>query len=297
VNWHLLTVGLGTKEYNSAAERLAREARQANVFSTIIIENNKSLMKNHKLFFKAHENFIKRNNFIGYGKYLWKPYLLHYWLGNIPVGDGLLYLDAGCTLNLKFQPSKNRLKSYLVKAEHFGSLSFQLINNQFGDLKYSTNLKEKYWSDPRLIRHLALTKSQTESNQIESGVIFMLNIKKNRDLVKKWSDLTIFDDYKFLKTDSFYNDDNEIIYNRFDQSILSCLLKVNKFKHVPCETYFSPNWSKMGKYFPIWTTRLISGVSMTNLSAANSIRYFFEICFKAYRRILKFYRKILNSLT
>jgi hypothetical protein len=108
VKWHFLTIGVGAKNFERAALRLGKEAAGSKSFASLIIETNKSLSSQHIDFNLTHSKFIAENAATGYGNYLWKPYLVNYWLNKIPDGDGLLYLDAGCTLNLKSR-NKNKM--------------------------------------------------------------------------------------------------------------------------------------------------------------------------------------------
>lgn len=102
---------------------------------------------------------------------MWKPYLVKHWLNKIPEGDGLLYLDSGCSFNFKTQEAKVRFESYLETAYKNGSLVTQLISGQFG----IHDLSERSWSTPELIELMELSAESKNSNQIQAGVLFLIN--------------------------------------------------------------------------------------------------------------------------
>jgi hypothetical protein len=257
VEWHFLTVGVGDANYERAAKRLSREAQHSQYFSSVISETNATLKLHHKLFLDEHGKFISENENLGYGNFLWKSYLVKYWLNKIPAGDGLLYLDSGCSFNFKTQEAKVKFENYLETAYKKGSLLTQLTSGQFG----IDDLSEKSWSTPELIELMKLSAESKNSNQIQAGVLFLINNLKNREIVGNWWETCIVDDYYYLRHSNFKNHKNILCQNRHDQSIFSCLAKKNNMHAISDETYFYPDWYKFGKYYPIWAMRNRSGIS------------------------------------
>lgn len=79
---------------------------------------------------------------MGYGKWIWKPYLILKKLEEIPLNHGVLYLDSGCILNTQQENARLRLLEYFSLAEKHGSLAMQLRDLQFSssdltDLRHS----------------------------------------------------------------------------------------------------------------------------------------------------------------
>jgi hypothetical protein len=261
MDWHFLTVGIGDTQHEEAAHRLFREASKSSYFKSVNIENNSSLQAHHNLFSDEHRDFYSsKKNSRGFGNFVWKPYLVQFWLKQIPEGDGLLYLDAGCGLNLKHKKARLRMSEYLILAQANGSLLTQLVNGQFGIADFSENR----WTHPALFELLKIEKNAQESNQIQAGILFLVNNSRNRMILDKWFEIATREDYKYLKSINFKSPSGELLENRHDQSIFSCLAKQNNLFTIPDETYFYPNWKSEGKEFPIWAMRNRSGINLVS---------------------------------
>lgn len=257
MEWHFLTIGVGAANYENAARRLSKEATKSNYFSSVITETNSTLKQNHGDFLDCHSKFINENLKLGYGNFLWKPYLVNHWMNRIPEGDGLLYLDSGCSFNLKSYEAKKRFKEYMETALIHGSLVTQLRNGQF-DID---DLTEKSWTTAELAEAMEISEGSKNSNQIQAGILFLINNSKNREIVKKWWDFCVVEDYKYLQNSFFENPRGVFRQNRHDQSIFSCLAKKFEMYAIPDETYFYPEWYSNGRNYPIWAMRNRSGLS------------------------------------
>lgn len=221
MKWHFLTIGVGAANYENAARRLSKEATKSKYFSSVITETNSTLKQNHGDFLDSHSKFINENLKLGYGNFLWKPYLVNHWMNRIPEGDGLLYLDSGCSFNLKSYEAKKRFEEYMETALIHGSLVTQLRNGQFN----IDDLTEKSWTTAELAEVMELSEGSKNSNQIQAGILFLINNSKNREIVKKWWDFCVVEDYKYLQNSFFENPRGVFRQNRHDQSIFSCLAK------------------------------------------------------------------------
>jgi hypothetical protein len=257
VNWHFLTIGIGAANYENAARRLSKEAAKSKYFSSVITETNSTLQLKHSDFLDNHSRFMNENQTTGYGNFLWKPYLVNHWMNRIPEGDGLLYLDSGCSFNLKSHQAKKRFEDYLETALIHGSLVTQLISGQFG----IDDLTEKSWTTAELADAMELSEGDKNSNQIQAGILFLISNSKNREIVKKWWDFCVVEDYKYLRNSIFENPRGVFRQNRHDQSIFSCLAKKFEVHAIPDETYFYPAWYSIGRNYPIWAMRNRSGLS------------------------------------
>ncbi len=257
MNWHFLTIGIGAANYENAARRLSKEAAKSKYFSSVITETNSTLQLKHSDFLDNHSRFMNENQTTGYGNFLWKPYLVNHWMNRIPEGDGLLYLDSGCSFNLKSHQAKKRFEDYLETALIHGSLVTQLISGQFG----IDDLTEKSWTTAELADAMELSEGDKNSNQIQAGILFLISNSKNREIVKKWWDFCVVEDYKYLRNSIFENPRGVFRQNRHDQSIFSCLAKKFEVHAIPDETYFYPAWYSIGRNYPIWAMRNRSGLS------------------------------------
>jgi hypothetical protein len=281
VDWHFLTIGLGAKNYERAASRLAKEAARSRSFKSVIIENNKTLASQHAGFISEHSDFIIQYSKEGFGNYLWKPYLINHWLNNVPDGDGILFLDAGCTINLSNLSAKSRWDNYFSLAKIRGSLVTQLNNGEFG----IDNLTEEAWTTPELIHEIGLSDVDAKSNQIQSGIIFLAKNELNLFVLNEWWKLSTLNDYSFLKTKQFNSEFGISRTNRWEQSIFSCLVKKHKLYSIPDETYFYPDWHKKGKKFPIWAIRNRSGVSVVRFSVKDIPTHTYRLSKRVIRKL------------
>lgn len=257
MKWHFLTIGIGTTNYENAARRLSKEAAQSKYFSTIIAENNSTLKSQHSIFLESHAEFINENKALGYGNFLWKPYLVNHWLNQIPEGDGLLYLDSGCSFNLKPIEARDRFEKYLQSAVKHGSLVTQLASGQFG----IADLTEESWTTPELMKEIGLSEENQKSNQIQAGILFLMSNSRNKEITRKWWDTSVIEDYKYLRNSNFENPKGVLRQNRHDQSIFSSLAKKYEMFSISDETYFYPEWYPAGRDYPIWAMRNRSGVA------------------------------------
>ncbi len=257
MKWHFLTIGVGAANYENAARRLSKEAVKSKYFGSVITEINSTLKQEHSDFLDSHSEFINENQTPGYGNFLWKPYLVNHWMKRIPEGDGLLYLDSGCSFNLKSHEAKKRFEEYLETTLIHGSLVTQLRSGQF-DID---DLTEKSWTTAELAEAMELSEGDKNSNQIQAGILFLINNSKNREIVKKWWDFCVVEDYKYLRNSIFENPRGAFRQNRHDQSVFSCLAKKFEMHAIPDETYFYPEWYSTGRNYPIWAMRNRSGLS------------------------------------
>ena len=243
----------------NAGRRIIREAKESGYFSSHKIENSTSISNHGAVFWREHRPYIKNPaNDLGFGNYLWKPFIIHKQLNRIPEGDTLLYLDAGCHLNFKTESAIKRFNEYLEMASSHGSVVTQLMSGSFG----ISDLRERSWTSPQLIEELRVSKEQQESNQIQAGVLFLQNNETNRALTEEWLRYSISDGYRFLERDDWIDADGNACTSRFDQSIFSCLAKKYCLNTIPDETYFYPNWNSAGSNYPIWAMRRRNGVDV-----------------------------------
>jgi hypothetical protein len=259
----LLTAGFGRRNFQEAATRLARNAEKSGLFNEILIENNHSLQNLHTGFLNSHKEFLfNENNRRGFGHYLWKPYIINYWLERIPDNDILVFLDAGCHINYRNPRARDRFSDYLKITSENDGLAMQLRDNSFG----YDDLSEKRWTRLDLMEHLGVPKEMRVSNQIQSGIIFLKKGESTLTYTSTWMKLATYDGCLFLD-DSRIVSANNLIESRWEQSIHSLLFKKYKFGVLPDETTFGeqwpPNWEILGKKFPIWAMRHRSGVDPT----------------------------------
>lgn len=255
-NWYFLTFGAGKFQVVRAASRLANEAKDFNLFKQVYCITSRELKSQHKKFWEENKEFINTNP-RGFGYWLWKPYLINYYLQRLPPNSVLLYCDAGCHLNLSNNNAINKFITYFALAEKNGFLTSQLYSGSFG----LEDLSEKTWTRKKLIDSFQLPVQQLQSGQIQATFLFVTNNTKNRELIQSWLELCTTNDHELLIDSKDEENYSSFIEHRHDQSVFSLLAKSNNVFSIPDETYWAPNWRVDGRNFPIWAMRHKSGVS------------------------------------
>ena len=129
----------------------------------------------------------------------------------------------------------------------------QLQNGQFG----IENLSDREWTKMETLQFLDPSGLLRETGQIQSGIIFLKNSLETQSFVESWLQHCLQDDFRYLRSDQ-NRVDGKGHNHRWEQSILSLMVKSSKFKYIPDETYFAPNWNS-GLGYPIWAMRNRSG--------------------------------------
>jgi hypothetical protein len=136
----------------------------------------------------------------------------------------------------------------------------QLADGSFG----FDNLTDAAWAKLSVLDSLDPQSIFRNTNQIQSGIIFAINSEKSQRIAKKWLRSCVDSDYSFL-LDPLDTDPqpDEFVQHRWEQSILSLIVKSEGIQPLVDETYFYPDWHE-GLNFPIW--------AMRNRSGANAFR-------------------------
>jgi hypothetical protein len=245
--WVVAAFGDGRRRWRSAARRVAREAAASPVAVEPRAYDLRGLERSIPGFRDEHGAFIRRSP-RGFGYWLWKPHLIRSVLGERNV-DGVVYLDAGSTLNFGTAASRDRWREYLDAAEGAGLAAFQMVH------------LEERWTKPELLGHLGVAEADRRSGQIEAAFVAVTDNADVREMLDAWCHLATADGYRMLTDERWRREPGEpLIEHRHDQSILSCLIKQAGFGRLyPHESWFPDAWHEDGAGFPIWATRWASG--------------------------------------
>lgn len=250
-NVQLVSFAAGGWQLNRALARLSRNATAGYKFQNISLYTQKSLLRIPD-FWNHHREFINTEK-KGFGRWIWKPFIVLDALERAPEDSLLLYVDAGCDFNWGSTQSKKRFKDYLQIATEHESLTFRL----------NGSYPERSWSHPELIRVQSLNSSQTDENQIHASCFLLKNNNKSREFVREWCRLSSINNYQWLITDSdSVLTSGSAFINRHDQSIFSTLVKSTGRFLIDDETYWGPEWGNRGANFPIWAMRNKTGVDL-----------------------------------
>jgi hypothetical protein len=236
----IVAFGGGLSRYRSAVRRLGREARESGVFSGVQVMTPKALDSG----FRENHRKMLRSSARGYGYWIWKPHVISTAL-DVSRSEFLLYLDAGCTLNLGTAAARSRLSDYLDFASDHSVCSFFLPQNP-----------EEEWTKRDLLDHLGITAEHRESGQRIATAIVFKRSRESREILEMWDHVSTLDSYRLLDDSPSRSTENERFVNhRHDQSVLSCILKSIGTPALQDETYFADDWFESGRNFPIWATR------------------------------------------
>lgn len=236
---HFITFG-DKENYYNAALRLASQIQESELFDSFEAYNEDSLLSKYPSFDK-HLEFINNNKSKGFGYWVWKPFLIKNKLKELNNNDLLVYFDAGCEVNMN---AKDRLKLYLDYAYKNDFMGFG-VETEIGYTKIE------------LLQRLGVNNTGfLNSKQCQSGLLFIKKCNKTIKLVDDWYDLSIENNYiNLINTTDMSIQNKEFKVHRNDQSILSLLIKINRFKFIEDETWKSPLWHINGKDIPLWAIR------------------------------------------
>ena len=250
----LVTFSDGSFGLRAAGKRLVKQADTTGWFDYPsehwTLETLRSKMPD---FFIKHENFLKAHQ-KGLGLWIWKSAILAYQIEQLEENEIVLILDAGCQIN-STKESESRFKDYIDFCNQNDILLMQIPENAFG----IDDLSDAAWTKLFVLESLDPYSLHRKTNQIQSGIIFAKKSPRSQQIAKKWSYYCQELDYKFILDPS----PNELQscnfkQHRWEQSILSLLIKAEGIVPMLDETYFYPRWEE-GAGFPIWTMRNRSG--------------------------------------
>lgn len=248
---HLLTFADGSISMKAAGRRLSRQAETSGLFKSVQCWNMEIIKQRDITFYELILPYIKSNP-QGLGNWVWKPKVLLLRMLEIPLGEVLVMLDAGCQLNLD-SLAEDRWGEYLKLVELHQGLFMQLQNGQFG----IDDLSDNAWTKIEVLDLLDQEKKLRHSGQIQSGIILIKNTKENQDFVADWLASCIHNSFSLLNAETT-DSRAEYISHRWEQSILSLMVKQKAYAYIPDETYFAPNWYS-GISYPIWAMRNRTG--------------------------------------
>jgi hypothetical protein len=249
-------------KYRKAAMRLKKQALESSFFSSIEVWSPKRIKKLAPAQFENLKRLVNSNNpdAVGFGYWYWKPVIIEESLKQLPEGAILVYLDAGCYLNLRNSDAIARFKDYLDLTVNHGSLAMQLNDGEF-DIE---DLREKSWTSEMVLDQLCVQEEFRETNQIQAGIQLIAVNSESRNFASLWTQTCESNNFELLIGTADNAIDN-FESHRYDQSIFSCLYKEAGRFHIPDETYFMPDWKISGRNFPIWAMRNRDGIDPFNI--------------------------------
>lgn len=220
---HFLTFGTESLRFSMSFAktkwRLADQAKSTGWFDSITVCGEEDVWK-EKFWNENHDDHTRarqeRKN--AYWNYYWyKATLVYKIIKTLDDNDILVWLDAGCAINIR---AKKRFYEYI-----------DLVNKGPGFVGFG-GVKSKKDSFPNELTHtkkdllifLNIDEDLYGTTQLASGAFL---VKKNDfgvKLMHDWCKISNID--HFINEDKgFYPETSEFMGHRHDQSILSCLVK------------------------------------------------------------------------
>uniref|UniRef100_A0A6C0J704 Uncharacterized protein n=1 Tax=viral metagenome TaxID=1070528 RepID=A0A6C0J704_9ZZZZ len=237
VKIHFITYG--NNIYNNSKNRLRIETNSSGWFDTISVYGPEDLSCSFATEFK---DILENPRGTGY--WIWKFDIIKKQLSEIDDNDILIYMDAGCSVNIN---GKTRFNEYI-----------DLLNNSDETIiSFQMHHIEKQYTTKELLQYFELSVNDADSNtgQYVGGILIMKNTDKMRKMIDECIDvlrsdhLLVTDYYSKLRQCSDFKE------NRHDQSILSIIRKKYGSIILIDETWFKSFGSKESLKCPFWATR------------------------------------------
>jgi hypothetical protein len=234
----------GDNNFHLRKFKLVNEAMLSAWFSKFIVFDKFFLQDNLEINKRINDSSRSR----GYGYWIWKSYIIHRVLNTIEENEILVYLDAGCSLNLN------------GTQEFFNLINLLKNQNEKDIISFSLGFAEKHFTKRDLFKHLNCDEIEiTDSGQIISGMHIWKNTKFTRDLSNEWYDISLIDNLIDDSSSKELNYEN-FVEHRHDQSIFSLLIKKNKEKcFILDDNSYHVNFNSLEakqSTFPFFATRL-----------------------------------------
>ena len=195
------------KKYKSFAENLIKQAKNTKLFSHTVLYDD-DYLKNDKEFWDKHGNFILNGIKVGYGYWLWKPFVIKKAFENMLDGDVLLYLDCCCEIDVRKSKEIEKLAKKLEKDLIADCLSVS---------------PDKYYCKMDLIKYLNL-ESEINKRMHQAGALMFYKCKKTTDFVNKW--YSVCCNHNLINNSPSNSKNNQYFRaHRNDQSVYSLLVK------------------------------------------------------------------------
>lgn len=207
-------ISFGDDYFNYKKQILKKQAESTGWFDDVIIHSPETLQE----FFNQHKDFVTNSR--GYGYWIWKPYIILNLLEKINDGDNVFYIDSGgCILEHR----NKRFEEYLELLNINSIIAFC----DGGSCGNPPDYKEKYFQKMRVLKRFGLENNEDflNSGQVEGGVFICKKTSDSINFVKEWLNLVVEDNYSLVNDDDNFEQLDEFMGHRHDQSILSILCK------------------------------------------------------------------------
>lgn len=235
-------VSFADRRYRGSLARLRGEAAALGRFATVRTLDERDLGAGYL----ARHGDTPRRHRRGFGLWTWKPAVIAATLADVPVGDLVVYCDAGCSLNAEGRP---RLDDYLALA----------AGHPTGVLAFALDGTVGQWCKRAALAACDCDRPAARRLPMISATCLVLRSGvAARELVAAWwermADLRLVDD-----SPSPGGEHPEFRAHRHDQSLFTLLAHPAAVLSIPDETWWPGAWHAR-RGFPIharrWRQRL-----------------------------------------
>lgn len=216
MNVHFISFATSDTNYSKALDRIANQAKNIQLFDKIELYTDKNL-RNDIGFWNKHETMVCSNK-LGYGFWMWKPYIIKKHLEKMQNNDILVYFDAGCEIYSK-NNEQNIDKDKFISTIITGGL-----------LAYAAGPKAHcdYYTKQICYDFFGVTKQQFLENgwYVEANRLFMIKNEQNTKLIDQWWDV-MNNHYETYDESEPVPNESTFKQSRGDQMILNFILFIN----------------------------------------------------------------------
>ena len=214
-------ISFGNKNFKYQLSRICSEAREVDWFDEVIGYTPSKISN----FINDHKEFFD-NNSRGFGYWIWKPYIVLEQLSKVNDGDYVFYTDAGSRI---LPHRKDKFNEYLKMLDKQPIL----INGEGTALGAMGGYTQQKFIKLSLLKKFNLENDDKflNSSHSESGMIAVRKCKESINLIKRWLDLILENNY--INTNDDLGNDKQLdgfIEHRHDQSILNILFYLNSYE-------------------------------------------------------------------
>jgi hypothetical protein len=205
----------GNLDYRLSAKRIREEAISSQFFDRVCVYDDLNSSIGLGEFIGQNQLLLRMR---GYGYWAWKPRLLLEIFELSKPGDIICYADSGCQIS---HFGAEIFKRNVAQCRENGALFFHM-----------SEYVEKNWSKSKLIEYLGAlgNKEVTDTPMIQATYFYLEVNKKNYNLLTNWANLTVVNNYALINDDDSYGVEGaNFVEHRHDQSILSILVKQEKY--------------------------------------------------------------------
>jgi hypothetical protein len=173
--WTFITAGVGSQDFEEAADRLAQTIDSFQLFDKIQVFKSSDV----ELYAPEIVSWYSKEELAGlkgYGWYIWKSRFAKVVVeDDFENSDGIMYLDAGCEAYLSVF-SKKRLKKYMKIAERSGSCLFRIPT------------PERLYTKQLLLDRFSTVAKNLDEFQFQSGS-WLFTGKVAKEFLKNWDEV------------------------------------------------------------------------------------------------------------